>query len=278
MKEKRYAILIGCNKYPKDPDKLHELKCAENGAEKMKEVLANPERCMFDDVKLFTTEPYNEIATAIQQILTNTKRGDLVLIYYSGHGRLDNRNKLHLATSDTDVRALATTSLPVDLLKELSDDSSATKIVWILDCCYSGAIGNLAAEFKGLYIITSSTEFQVCREKEKEPHSLFTKYLLKGLWGEADSNKDRIITVEELYEYVHDKVTAEGEPEPQKITIGVTGDSLIARVPPPPGEPESPYILGNKDLSLTEFPDVLTETIDGAMEQMPLLYQKLQLY
>jgi hypothetical protein len=229
----------------------------------MKEVLANPERCMFDDVKLFTTEPYNEIATAIQQILTNTKRGDLVLIYYSGHGRLDNRNKLHLATSDTDVRALATTSLPVDLLKELSDDSSATKIVWILDCCYSGAIGNLAAEFKGLYIITSSTEFQVCREKEKEPHSLFTKYLLKGLWGEADSNKDRIITVEELYEYVHDKVTAEGEPEPQKITIGVTGDSLIARVPPPPGEPESPYILGNKDLSLTEFPDVLTETIDG---------------
>jgi hypothetical protein len=261
MKEKRYAILIGCDVYRREPEKLPRLKCAENDAEKMKEVLANPKRGMFNDVKLFTTEPHHEISTAIEKILTNTKRGDLVLIYYSGHGRLDNRNKLHLATSDTEVSALATTSLPVDLLKRLIDNSSATKIVWILDCCYSGAIGNLAAGLKGLYIITSSMGFQVCQEKEKEPHSLFTKYLLKGLWGEADSNNDRIVTVEELYEYVHKKVTGEGGPEPQKITIGVTGDSLIARVPPP-GEPESPYILGNKDLSLTGFPDVLTETID----------------
>lgn len=262
MKGKRYAILIGCNEYPKDPDKLHKLKCAENGAEKMKEVLANQERGMFNDVKLFTTEPHNEIATAIQKILTNTKSGDLVLIYYSGHGRLDNWNKLHLATSDTEVSALATTSLPVDLLKKLIDNSRATKIVWILDCCYSGAIGNLAAEFKGLYIITSSTGSQVCQEKEKEPYSLFTKYLLKGLWGEADSNNDGIVTVEEVYEYVHEKVTGEEGPEPQKITIGVIGDIPIAEVPPPRA-PELPYLLGNINLSLTGFPDVLTETLDG---------------
>jgi hypothetical protein len=259
MKGKRYAILIGCNEYPKDPDKLHKLKCAENGAEKMKEVLANQERGMFNDVKLFTTEPHNEIATAIQKILTNTKSGDLVLIYYSGHGRLDNWNKLHLATSDTEVSALATTSLPVDLLKKLIDNSRATKIVWILDCCYSGAIGNLAAEFKGLYIITSSTGSQVCQEKEKEPYSLFTKYLLKGLWGEADSNNDGIVTVEEVYEYVHEKVTGEEGPEPQKITIGVIGDIPIAEVPPPRA-PELPYLLGNINLSLTGFPDVLEIT------------------
>jgi len=275
MKEKRYAICIGCNNYPKDPERLPTLKCAENDAKELKEILADPKRGNFDDIKLFTNEPHYDILPAIEKLLSSAKKDNLILIYYSGHGRLDNRNRLCLATSSTEVTALATTSLPVARLKEFIDDCSATKIVWILDCCYSGAVDKafkggdvdsalqIAAGGKGKYIITASTGIQVAHEKEQEPHSVFTKYLLEGLMGEADLNRDGIITIEGLFRYVHKQVTDEGGQEPLKFAIDVTGDIPIAKVPPPiPPRPESPYFLGNEDLSLTKFPDVLTETKD----------------
>ena len=38
-------------------------------------------------------------------------------------------------------------------------------------------------------------------------HGIFTYYLLQGLNGAADLNKDGIVTVQELYEYVEQQVT-----------------------------------------------------------------------
>ena len=41
--------------------------------------------------------------------------------------------------------------------------------------------------------------------KDKE-HGLFTYYLLKGLGGVADGDKDKKLTIAELARYVHSKV------------------------------------------------------------------------
>ena len=39
-------------------------------------------------------------------------------------------------------------------------------------------------------------------------HGIFTYYLLQGLGGSADLNKDGIVTVQELYEFIEQQVTA----------------------------------------------------------------------
>ena len=38
-------------------------------------------------------------------------------------------------------------------------------------------------------------------------HGVFTYYLVQGLQGAADLNKDGIVTLQELYEYVEQQVT-----------------------------------------------------------------------
>ena len=38
-------------------------------------------------------------------------------------------------------------------------------------------------------------------------HGVFTYYLLQGLQGAADLNRDGIVTIQELYEYVEQQVT-----------------------------------------------------------------------
>ena len=37
-------------------------------------------------------------------------------------------------------------------------------------------------------------------------HGVFTYYLLRGLKGAANANSDQIVTIRELYTYVHTKV------------------------------------------------------------------------
>lgn len=50
----------------------------------------------------------------------------------------------------------------------------------------------------------------------------FTYYLVKGMRGEADADNNKIITINELYEYVRAKVKEDTKSEqvPQLNTIG----------------------------------------------------------
>ena len=225
MAETRYAVLIGCGAYPEDSDSLPALRCPENDAQGLFNVLTDPEICGFssENVQIFSNQDNQSILMGIASCLDNAKSDDLVLIYYSGHGKLDQENRLHLATSNTTTTLLGVSSIPVSTIKRLIDQSSSDKIVWILDCCYSGQVGEqfkggdvgselqIASGGTGTYIITASTGIQVAKEQEGDDYSLFTKHLLDGLQdGLADLNQDGSISVEDIYRYTREQVVQTG--------------------------------------------------------------------
>jgi hypothetical protein len=237
----RFAIIIGCNNYPKDPEQFSTLRSAENDAKGVRDILVD--KCNFnnENIKLFTSEAHWEILREINMRLKQVQSNDFVLIYFSGHGKLDEENIVHLAVSNTEVCALDATSLPVSSIKYYIDKSSTNRVVLILDCCYSGALGRLfskgsvddalrvaAKEGKGKYMLTASTGIQVAHEKEGEEYSNFTKYFIEGLkTGNADLDNDGKITVDELYTYVHAKVKEDNFQEPMKFAFGVQGDIVL---------------------------------------------------
>jgi uncharacterized caspase-like protein len=57
-------------------------------------------------------------------------------------------------------------------------------------------------------VITASDISQLSYESDKwgGGHGVFTFFLLKGLHGEADFNKDGTVTAGELFSYIHDNV------------------------------------------------------------------------
>jgi formylglycine-generating enzyme required for sulfatase activity len=196
----------------------------------------------YQEVVPLKNRAHHEVLRTINVTLRRAKKGDSVLIYYSGHGKLDLAGHLYLAAPDTEVEALESTSIPVATILHYIRLSSCKSVALILDCCYSGAVaesilrGNVEEQLQsvsssgGIYVLTASTAVQAAEEKEGDQYGLLTKHIIHGIEsGEADLQEDGLISMDELYQYVHRKVKAEGFQEPMKWDLNVTGELIIAR-------------------------------------------------
>jgi hypothetical protein len=65
---------------------------------------------------------------------------------------------------------------------------------------------------RGRAIITASRPTEVSIELPELGHGLFTYDLVQGLKGAADLNRDGIVSLQELYEYVEQQVTSKSRP------------------------------------------------------------------
>lgn len=248
MSDRRHAVLIASSQFPNEP-MLQPLRCPENDVDGIHDVLASPVFGRFAETIVLKNVPHHEALLRINQTLKRADRDDLVLIYYSGHGKLDGAGRLHLATTDTVIDALEATSIPVESIRNYVDVSPTSRVVLILDCCFSGAVGTAFARGgvddqlqrvsggRGTYLMTASTGIQVALEKEDERYGMFTKHLIGGIKdGAADFDGDGRVTMDELYRYVHDRVLDEGFQEPMKWNLNVRGELVIAHTGRAPRE------------------------------------------
>ena len=136
-------------------------------------------------------------------------KGARFIFYYTGHS---DASGLHLADG----------LLRKDELHALIAAVRAeTKIVFF-DACYSGALAakgvKPATDFivpkaeldepSGSVYFAATSGTDVAFEVEELGGSLFTHHLVIGLYGAADVNKDGIVTVDELYQYVYRQMSS----------------------------------------------------------------------
>ncbi|HEY7307237.1 MAG TPA: SUMF1/EgtB/PvdO family nonheme iron enzyme, partial [Bryobacteraceae bacterium] len=238
-KEHRYAILIGSSEFPKDPS-LKVLRCPKNDAEGLAAVLTSPDFGLFTEQQVFVNEPHGGVARAVNRVFKAARWQDQILVYYSGHGILDNEGHLHLAMTDTEVDALEATAMPVEFLRKLFNNHRCKRVAIILDCCYSGAVSKDLLKsvvndqlqvMRGIYVLTASTASQPAREKDGDRYSLLTKHIINGIsQGEADDDQDGFVSMDDLFNYVTARVPQEAPQYPVKYELGVQGHQLfIAR-------------------------------------------------
>lgn len=164
----------------------------------------------------------------------SAKKEDTVLVFFAGHGapEVDPRGierdglAKYLVPSDADADDLYSTGFPMDELQTIFGRIEAERVVAFLDACYSGAAGGRTfvakktrssdvddlflerlTRSKGRVIITAARPAEVAIELPELGHGIFTHYLIRGLRGAADLNRDGIVSVQELYEYVEQQVT-----------------------------------------------------------------------
>ncbi|MCK5871809.1 MAG: caspase family protein, partial [Methylococcales bacterium] len=238
----KYAILIGNGSFPDEPT-LHTLRCPLLDVVGLEKVLKDGARGDFNEVIVLKDQNHNEIERCLNKICNQAKKQDLVLVYYSGHGKQSKSWQLYLASLDTEVDLLNSTAVGLNKVYEFINDSRCQKIILILDCCHSGAAsrafkGNIDTKLKqlneqsqGTYLISASTEHQFAVENLEDKYSLFTKHLIAGLeTGAADKNGNGLITLDELYQYVHDNVLAENKDQrPTKQSNDERGELVIAK-------------------------------------------------
>ena len=247
---RRLALIIGNSEY-EDPD-LARLVTPDADVDALAAVLQDPEIGGFDEVTPLVNQPAGTVRRAIARLFADKKRDDLVLLYFSGHGVLDDQARLFLAVKDTERKYLNATAMEASLITDAMDSSLSRRKVLILDCCHSGAfargmkgvpgtsVGTMVA-FQGtgygrvVLTATDSTQYawegdQVTGEAQK---SVFTHFLVRGLQtGEADSDGDGRITIDEWYDYVYEQVVNQTPRQtPSKWSYKEQGELVIAHNP-----------------------------------------------
>jgi uncharacterized caspase-like protein len=142
----------------------------------------------------------------------------------------------------------------MDELQTIFERIDAQRVVAFLDACYSGGAGGRTftskktragsindeflerqARSKGRVIITASEPNEVSLELPELGHGIFTYYLVEGLKGAADTNRDGIVSLLELYAYVKEQVTKKsrlvgGKQNPTMRGPELQGDLPLAKV------------------------------------------------
>ncbi len=248
---KKHALLIGASAFR--DGRFPRLEKPARDVASLEAVLRDPGVGAFDDVRSCLDAPADQVRREIARLFSGRGHDDLVLLFFAGHGVKDDFGKLYLVASDTDRDLLSATAIPADFITQEMDQSRSRKQVLLLDCCHSGALaeGVRAADTTagaleaftgrgaGKAIITASDAYQFAWEGGETPagfeNSLFTHFLVEGLRsGRADVNGDGVVTLDELYQYVHDRVL-ETTPKqtPQWKLADASGDIEIARNPAP---------------------------------------------
>ncbi|HEY7494661.1 MAG TPA: caspase family protein, partial [Candidatus Tectomicrobia bacterium] len=243
MPETRYAILVG-NRYYPFAEHLADLPASEQDVESLAAVLSDPHLGRFDEVQQLKNTSHSDILEEILVLLYKAQKDDLVLLYFSGHGKADSQGKLYLAVMNTQLDLLGATAIALEQLKDLLDNCRSTRIVIILDCHFSSVTGKaveqetvenhlrLISSGRSKYIMAAPVAEHMAQEKESATQSVLTKHLIAGIkTGYADIDGNGCITTDQLYQYVHTKVLEETNQEPLKWDLSSKGDLVIAWPP-----------------------------------------------
>lgn len=197
------ALVVGLNSYPGC-----ELNWCDNDAIAMAGLLesngdGSPN---FDVISIIDQCGKTELRGAIAKLFSDD--ADIALLYFSGHG------------ADTDGGYLCTTDFSdTDLgvrmsdILEMANNSRCKNKVIILDCCFSGKMGqsvlvnNNSVLGEGVTIIAGSQSWQTSDEDGSIQHGVFTDLLIQGLKGGA-ADVGGNITPASLYSFVDQSLGA----------------------------------------------------------------------
>ncbi|MEM9918556.1 MAG: caspase family protein [Bacteroidota bacterium] len=234
---KVWALVVGISSYSHMP----ALRYTDDDAYRMYAFLKSPEGGALSDdqIRILIDEEATRqrIIDAMSEIFGQAGPNDLVMLYFSGHGL-----KGSFVPIDFDG---FNNKLAHEEINAILAQSPAKYKLCIADACHSGSLfamkgtyetaltkyyKTLAQAQAGTALIMSSKSDETSLESSGLRQGVFSHFLIRGLKGEADMDHDRVVSVQELYDYIHDNVRAytglrqspviKGDYDP-KMTVGV---------------------------------------------------------
>lgn len=213
-----YAVVVGIGDYSAMP----QLSYAASDAQRFYNHLKSPNGGAIpkSHIRLLIDQDATQVnvIAALKQIARKADGNDVIMFYFSGHG-------LDGAFLPIDFNSYSNRLDHTQIIRVLEGSKAKHKIC-IADACYSGAMNyTLAATAKGgnpismqyfydafehttggMALLMSSSAREASWEDSGLRQGVFTYYLIQGMGGRADFNRNGIINVSELFGYVHHMV------------------------------------------------------------------------
>ena len=233
----RWAVIIGISSY--QDSRIPSLRYAIKDAQAFYQWLVSKDGGRYAPSKvnlLLNADATGEnIRNSLFEWLKQALEEDMVTIYFAGHGSADSPDSpknLFLFPYDTKYESISSTGFPMwDIETALKRFIKAKKVVVLADACHAGGIGqsfdiarranrglkvnpissgitNLSNVSDGVAIFSASADNQYSQESKDwgGGHGVFTYFLLKGLKGNADFNKDGRVNLGELNLYLSEQI------------------------------------------------------------------------
>ena len=250
-----FVLAVGVARYKQNPP--DHLKYAARDAEDIATFFLRQRGRLYREVSaqaLMDDEATREAVTgAILGLFDQVSAGDVVMIFFSGHGVVERDVYYYLAhdaNPQTQVK-LRMTAIDehqlIDCFKTLFDRQA--KVYAFFDTCYAGALGDgskaaptdmerfaskLGSEENGVVVFTSCTAQERSNERDEWQNGAFTEALLEALNGKAARQGERDILLSDVERYLKARVPElTGRAQTPKIYIPFKEfiDPPIAMVP-----------------------------------------------
>lgn len=177
---------------------------------------------------------FAELRERLRPIGSGPRPRNELFVYYSGH-------------SDEEGLLLGNERVSYRELRTWIEETGADVRIAVLDSCASGALvrlrggvhrppflSDVSAQTRGHAYLTASSADEAAQESDRIGSAFFTYYLLSGLRGAADSNRDRRVTLNEAYHFAYSETlrrtegSIAGAQHPAyDIQLAGTGDLVI---------------------------------------------------
>lgn len=221
-----YVISVGICDYKYS---TNDLSNTESDAKKIAELFAGQN--VKTKTLLGSSATHDNILSAIRSHYSSATKDDVVVFFFSGHG-----TEGGLCSYDTyDNSSVVTYS---EIQEAIRNCKALNKQLFI-DACYSGGLRRKInrsskqnnkkspiSNTEGIMLFLSSRDNETSQENRWGGHGFFTQYLLLGLKGEADSNKDKVVTAKEIFTYVSTKVAERTQNKQNPVMWGRFNDNM----------------------------------------------------
>lgn len=225
------AVIIGIERYKYAPEATYKVRDAQVFYDYCRHVFGIPEGNIYfrlneDASKAEIDYIFNEEGWIKKRV--EPGKSDLI-IYLAGHGFTDLRSgKPYFIPYD--VRPVqANNGLLLEMVYNILAELKLRSVTMFVESCFSGLSGegvSLQANLnplvigltpvskallksKKMVVFTAASGREFSANSDKFKHGIFTYFVLKGLKGSADKNRDKAITTEELFLYVSENVKRE---------------------------------------------------------------------
>jgi len=165
-----------------------------------------------------------DVGLAVKDWLSRSaKRGKSdVYVFFAGHGLASQSGEqIFLLPYDGEPRLLEDSAISRNELFADIASANPRSVTVFLDTCYSGTtrgtdmlIASRPVRIKAakkaipdnFTLLTAAAGDQTAKPLEEAKHGMFSYFLMKGMEGDADANKDNKITAGELHQYVQQNV------------------------------------------------------------------------
>jgi uncharacterized caspase-like protein len=254
----RWAVVVGVSTY--EDSRIPSLRYAARDAQVFHDWLISPAggRYAPSKVKLLLEKhaTNDKIKDALFNWLKQAIEEDVVVIYFAGHGSPESPDapqNLYLLPYNTRYDNIAVTGFPMwDIETALKRFIKAKRVVIIADACHSAGVGqafdvavradrglqvnqihsslqNLSDISEGVCVISASRDREFSQEGREwgGGHGVFSYYLIEGLRGSADFDKNGAVSVGEITVYVSQQVRRATRNAQNPIVAGRFDPSLV---------------------------------------------------